>query len=403
MALAFMPIPVFAIDLTGAFLMAKQADPKFQAAKSTKEATTAQSWSDRSAYLPSYQYSRQQLPTLNTTNFTQSLTQPIFDVSKAATFAQGGPKSTLAVANFTTSTQDLATRTLEAVNQIVLANEAITANRSQIEALEFQYKGAQRKYELGQGTVTDLLDVQVKFEQAKANDLTLKATLLGAKDQFAALTGQYPDKSDFILPNKHETFQIEALDSILTKAEEQNPNIVAAKANESIAKYDVIKTAGTVLPTVGFTVQKTNYSGTSSNNNGITVTIPIAVNSYLNTYATYANAATSTSNRMQTELQTKVQAQKLYALIEAGQESLKIKWKAMDTARLSVVANQKSYEAGVKSTTDVLIAIQTQFQARNDYAQAATGQATNLLNLLLVAAEDPEKAVERTQAFLFRK
>ena len=402
-AMAFIPMPTYALDLIGAFGLAQNADPKYQGAKSAKEATTAQSLSDRASYLPGYMYTRQQLPTLNATNFTQSITQPIFDASKAASVAQGGPRSTLATATFSTSTQDLAQRTLESVNQIVLANEAITANRSQIEALEFQYKGAQRKYELGQGTVTDMLDVQVKFEQAKANDLTLKANLLGAKDQFAALTGQYPEKTDFILPNKHETFQIESLDSVLTKAEQENPNILAARANESIAKYDVAKTAGTFLPTLSYVAQKTNYNGVNSSNNGLALSIPVDVNSYLNTYSTYAKASESSSTRLQTETQTKVQAQKLYALIEAGQESLKIKWKAMDTARLSVIANQKSYEAGVKSTTDVLIAIQTQFQARNDYAQAATSQATNLLTLLLVAAEDPGKAVERTQAFLFRK
>ena len=98
-----------------------------------------------------------------------------------------------------------------------------------------------------------------------------------------------------------------------------------------------------------------------------------------------------------------MKAQNLYAQVEAGFESLKIRNKAVDSARLSVTANQKSYEAGVKSTTDVLLSIQSLAQTRNDYAQAATQQALNLLNLYLVAAEEPEKAVSQTQAFLFRK
>ena len=68
-----------------------------------------------------------------------------------------------------------------------------------------------------------------------------------------------------------------------------------------------------------------------------------------------------------------------------------------------MIANQKSYEAGVKSTTDVLIAISTLFQTRVDYVQAVTQQGANLLNLLLVSAEEPENAVTQTQAFLFRK
>ena len=222
----------YGIDLTGAFIVAQSVDPQYQAAKSANVASNAQALNSRLAYLPTYNYSRAQLPTLGATSFTQGLSQPIFDMGKATTFLQGGPQSTLAAATFTTSTQDLATRTLNAVNQIVLAKEALKANKGQIDALEFQYKGATKRYEVGLGTVTDMLDVQVKFEQAKANQLTLKANLQGANDQFAALTGQYPDTSDFILPNKHEVFEVDSLDAILNKVEQENSAIIAAKANE---------------------------------------------------------------------------------------------------------------------------------------------------------------------------
>jgi protease secretion system outer membrane protein len=402
-ATLFAPLPAYSMDLVGSFMAAKDADPGYQAAKADKNATTSQAISGRLSYLPNYMYTRQQLPTLASPNLTQTLTQPIFNASLAAQVGQGGPTMVLAGSNFQSKTNELAQKTLNAVNQIVLSIEAIKANDSQINSLESQYKGAQRKYELGQGTVTDLLDVQVKFEQAKANDLTLKANLKGARDQFMAITGHYPESNDFILPNKHEDFKVDPLDVILAKVEKENPSNISARANESIAKYDIAKATGSVLPTVSYVLQKTNYNNVVSNNNGIAISIPIDANSYADTYTSYAKAQASSSNRLQTETQTKVEAQKLHALVEAGLESLKIKWKAMDTARLSVTANQKSYEAGVKSTTDVLIAIQTLYQARNEYAQAATNQASNLMNLLLVAAENPDEVVQKTQLFLFRK
>jgi protease secretion system outer membrane protein len=402
-AALFTPMPSYAIDLVGSFIAAKAVDPGYQAAKADKSATTSQAISGRLSYLPNYLYTRQQLPTLASPNLTQSITQPIFNATLAAQVGQGGPTMVLAGSTFQTRTNELAQKTLNAVNQIVLATEAIKANESQINSLESQYKGAQRKYDLGQGTVTDLLDVQVKFEQAKANDLTLKANLKGAKDQFFQITGQYPSHNDFILPNKHESFKVEPLEALLEKVDKQNPGIISARSTESISKYDIAKAAGAVLPTVSYVLQKTNYNSVQSNNNGISISIPIDANSYADNYTAYAKSQASSSNRLQTETQTKVEAQKLYALVEAGLESLKIKWKAMDTARLSVTANQKSYEAGVKSTTDVLIAIQTLYQTRNEYAQAATNQASNYMNLLLVAAENPDEVVQKTQLFLFRK
>ena len=403
LATLFISNSAHAIDLGTAFAMAKNNDPKYQAAKSEMDATKSQSVRDWTSYAPTYSFNRQQLPSLNSTSFTQTVNQPLFDLAKASTVMQGGSRNTLASAAFNVQSQDLATRTVNAVNQIVVATEAIKANAGQIDALEQQYKGAKRKFELGQGTVTDLLDVEVKFQQAKANDLTLRANLKGARDSFTAIVGERPADTDFLLPNKHESFKIDLLDEILARAEKNNPNVVVAKSNERIAQLDVSKAAGAVAPTVSYTYSKTERSGTTNENNGITLTIPLDIGSYIGTYTALAKSKQSSSVRLQTETQIKVEAQRLFELVQAGQESLKIKGQAVETAQKSVIANQKSYEAGVKSTTDVLIAIQTLYQTRNEYAQAATQQATQLLNLLLVGAEDVDNAVMRTQAFLFRK
>jgi len=393
-----------AVDLTGAFDLAKNNDPKYQAAKAEKDANKANSLASRSAYLPGFTWQQSQPSVLNYSQKTSVINQPIFDAAKGASVAQGGAQSTYADANFDTQSIDLAQRTMTAVQQIVVATEAIKANDTTISALESQYQGAKRKYELGQGTVTDLLDVQVKFEQAKANHLTLKANLKAAQDQFNAITGIYPTVNDFILPHKHENAKLAPLDAILSKVETDNPGIIAATANEQIAKYDIAKASAAVLPTVSYTWQNISaVNQPTSHNNGMTVTIPLNAAAYINTYASTAKARQSTENRIATQVQTKTQAQNLYAQVEAGFEALKIRNQAVDSARLSVTANQKSYEAGVKSTTDVLLSIQSLAQTRNDYAQAATQQALNYMTLLLIGAEEPDQAVQQTQAFLFRR
>ena len=393
-----------AIDLIGAFERAKNGDPKYQAAKAEKDANVANSISSRSAYLPGLTWGQSQPSTINYSQKTTVISQPIFDASKGASVLQGGAQNTYANANFNNQSIELAQRTVGAVQQIVVATEAIKANDSSIAAYDFQYKGAQRKLELGQGTVTDLLDVQVRFEQAKANHLTLQANLKAAQDQFFAITGEYPTKNDFILPHQHKTVKLEPIDAVLGKVDAENTAIIAAVANEQIAKLDILKTSAAALPTVSYTWQNISSVGLpTSNNNGVTIIIPLNAAAYINTYASTAKARQSSENRLATQVQAKTQAQNLHAQVEAGFESLKIRNQAVNTARLSVEANQKSYEAGVKSTTDVLISIQSLAQARNDYAQSATQIASNYLSLLLVAAEVPDDAVAKTQAFLFRK
>jgi outer membrane protein TolC len=402
--IALFSISTHAVDLTTAFEMAKANDPKFQAAKNDKTAQNADSLAGRLGYFPALGWNQSQPSVLNYSQKTTVMSQPIFDAAKISGVAQGGPRNTFASANFINQTIDLAQRTMTAVQQIVVATEAIRTNDTSITALEAQYQGAKRKYELGQGTITDMLDVQVKFEQAKANSLTVNANLKAAQDQFNAITGEYPGKTDFTLPHKHETPKLQPLDDILSKVEEENTAIIAAKANERISHLGVVTASAAVLPTVSYTWQRISaVSQPTSNNNGLTVTIPLNAAAYATTYSAVAKARASSDNRLATEVQTKTQAQNLYAQVDAGFQSLKIRNQAMDTARLSLTANQKSYEAGVKTTTDVLLAIQNLAQTRNDYAQAATQQALNYLNLLLVGAEEPDQAVAKTQAFLFRK
>lgn len=402
--IALFSISTHAVDLTTAFEMAKANDPKFQAAKNDKTAQNADSLAGRLGYFPALGWNQSQPSVLNYSQKTTVMSQPIFDAAKISGVAQGGPRNTFASANFINQTIDLAQRTMTAVQQIVVATEAIRTNDTSITALEAQYQGAKRKYELGQGTITDMLDVQVKFEQAKANSLTVNANLKAAQDQFNAITGEYPGKTDFTLPHKHETPKLQQLDDILSKVEEENTAIIAAKANERISHLGVVTASAAVLPTVSYTWQRISaVSQPTSNNNGLTVTIPLNAAAYATTYSAVAKARASSDNRLATEVQTKTQAQNLYAQVDAGFQSLKIRNQAMDTARLSLTANQKSYEAGVKTTTDVLLAIQNLAQTRNDYAQAATQQALNYMNLLLVGAEEPDQAVAKTQAFLFRK
>ena len=119
------------------------------------------------------------------------------------------------------------------------------------------------------------------------------------------------------------------------------------------------------------------------------------------TNSSNAKAGQLTNQRIDAEVKAKVELEKLYSLIEAGQESIKIKKQAILAAEKSVKANQVSYEAGVRTLTDVLNSIQTQFQAMNDYSQAVTGVSENILNFYLLEGYDTEEAVAKTQLFLF--
>jgi outer membrane protein TolC len=394
----------YCLDLATVFELAQGHDPSYQAAISEKDANKAEALRSRLAYLPSAKYTqtRSEYDTLGDRK-TTTVSQPIFDSVKGATFLQGGARSDFADSSFLTKQHDLAQRVLKAVNQIILTTEAIETNQKRIDAFDSQYQGAKRKFELGQGTITDMRDIEVKFQQAKADHLTLKANKKIAEKQFSSITGQQAPESGFRLANTPSPLKLDDLDVILHKVSMSNPQVLTARANEKINKLDVAKAVGSLAPTVYATNTRTDYNNVTNSYNGITINFPLEIGGFVGAYGAHAKSAQAINQRMDTEEKTKVEAERLYQLVVAGQESVQIKKSAVEFAQLSVEANQKSFQAGVRSTTDVLNSIQVLFQVKNEYVQAVTQLSETYLNLALISSEDPASSLNNLQSGLMVK
>jgi protease secretion system outer membrane protein len=358
-----------------------------------------QAWT---AYLPSASYNQQRLVTDPGPRRTTTVTQPLIDAARGAAFLQGSARESYADATFLVKDQDLAQRTLKAANQLLLAKEAIKANDSRVLAFEAQYKGAKRKFDLGEGTVTDMRDIEVKYKQAQADQLTLTANLKVAEMQFTAITGEAAGPADFTLSTEIRDFGLEPLDHINSSLNEKNPQILSARANERITRLDAHRAAGASLPTLSAQYQTTTVGGSTIRNSGVVFNIPLDAGNFSASYSAYAKADQAITQRMDTEEKARIEAARLFQVVEAGQESLKIKKSAIESAELSVDANQKSYKAGVRTTIDVLNSIQVLYQAKNDYVHAIVQQTEDLSNLLLITGEDTTVVIGKLQAFLYR-
>ena len=74
---------------------------------------------------------------------------------------------------------------------------------------------------------------------------------------------------------------------------------------------------------------------------------------------------------------------------------------AVEAAELSVTANKKSFEGGVKSVIDVLNSIETVYVVKTEHATAVLALADNLLNLRLQQGYAADDSLAEVQALLF--
>ena len=90
-----------------------------------------------------------------------------------------------------------------------------------------------------------------------------------------------------------------------------------------------------------------------------------------------------------------------HALVDSGQQEFAIRKDAILAAELAVESNLKSQQGGVRTTVDVLNAIQTLATVRNVYVNTAARLAENYLTLLLQAGFTTDEAVARIERALF--
>ena len=131
--------------------------------------------------------------------------------------------------------------------------------------------------------------------------------------------------------------------------------------------------------------------------------MPLQLGSYYARQGVQANWLKAKEATRDTEEKTRVDVEKLREQVETGLEVLAIQRNAIAAAELSLEANIKSYEGGVRSAVDILNATQTVFQVKSDYVTFVTTQAESILSLLNQSSLDVNDALNTSYKFLFAR
>lgn len=392
--------PPGGLDLVAAYALARRHEPQFQAAVAERDVNLSTSQQSLAAYLPQASYSMTNIPTEDRTRQVITVSQPLFSLDRLASLRQREPRRQYAEATFDIREQELAQRTLRAAVDCIRSAEAVTLNQARIDALREQSERSARLFERGQGTVTDARDVQVRYEQALANQIVLDSEREAALNRFEALTGTRPAAGDLQLPERPPIIPLQSRDSYEATLVQASPQIRAARQTEQVGRLEAKRIRGALLPNVAGTASYSRTGSDDLNYVGIGIQAPLTAGGFFQARGADAAARRASEERRQVEERVRVDFERLYALVDSGQRALAISRKAVESAELSVQANKRSYEGGVRTNVDVVNSIQTLFEVKSQYVTSATTVAENLLNMLLLAADAPAEALGTTQRFL---
>jgi len=397
--------PLRAQNLPQDFEKAVAFDPAFQSAKADFEVGQRNVKQSRSVFYPEATFNTQRLATDTSSRTSLSVTQPLLDAQRWVTFGQAAPQQLLTEVSLRVKLQDLAVRLVKAANAVIVANENIKLNTSKMEALDQQALAARLKQSLGQGTITDVRDIDVKVSQAKAQQVSFSTQLQNALKQYESITGVLPMAGAFVLPSSHSAYGIKSLGEYTDLALRAGPSVLAARYSVEIAEFEVKKLKASFLPSVQAQYSFSEAGGVTTNNTywGVGLTVPLKAGTIYGIDAAQASVVRAQESLRETESKVRLEADRLTALVSSGMEALRIQREAIAAAELSVEANRQSYQGGVRTAVDVINALQTVYQVKSEYVGLATAQSENILGLILLAATEPQDGVTETYRYLFAK
>ena len=320
----------------------------------------------------------------NSYGSTFMVQQPLIDYEAYANYRKGVAQALFADETFRSKSQELLVRVLTHYTQALFAQDQIDIARAKKKAYEQQFRQNEHLFRQGEGTRTDILEAESRYELATAEEIQVIDEQDAALRELGALTGNasvsieqlQPLAADFnslpLEPANFSTWHAMALAN--------NPELASQREALEVARYEVERNRAGHLPKLNAyaSVRKMESdSGNTYNQRYDTNTIGIEVS-----LALYAGGGVSASvrqagsnlARVEYELEGKtretlIELRRQFNACLSGVNKLRAYQKALISAQALVVSTRQSILGGERVNLDALNAEQQLYTTRRDLAR----------------------------------
>ncbi|MEJ3573977.1 TolC family outer membrane protein [Pseudomonas fragi] len=390
----------------GPFQVYEQAlrnDPEFLAALQERDAGQESRTIGRAGLLPklSYNYNKARNNSratylnergnshedrnYNSYGSTFTVQQPLIDYEAYANYRKGVAQALFADETFRSKSQELLVRVLTHYTQALFAQDQIDNARAKKNAYEQQFQQNEQLFRQGEGTRTDILEAESRYELATAEQLQAQDEQDAALRELGALIGVATVNIDELtpLPASFSALPLQpaSFSSWHTMALESNPLLASQREALEVARYEVERNRAGHLPKLNAyaSVRKMeSESGNTYNQRYDTNTIGIEISLPLYAgggVAASVRQANSNLARVEYELEGKtretlIELRRQFNACQSGVSKLRAYQKALVSAEALVVSTRQSILGGERVNLDALNAEQQLYSIRRDLAQA---------------------------------
>ena len=321
----------------------------------------------------------------NSYGSTFTVQQPLIDYEAYANYRKGVAQALFADETFRSKSQELLVRVLTHYTQALFAQDQIDNARAKKNAYEQQFQQNEQLFRQGEGTRTDILEAESRYELATAEQLQAQDEQDAALRELGALIGVATVNIDELtpLPVSFSALPLQpaSFSSWHTMALESNPLLASQREALEVARYEVERNRAGHLPKLNAyaSVRKMeSESGNTYNQRYDTNTIGIEISLPLYAgggVAASVRQANSNLARVEYELEGKtretlIELRRQFNACQSGVSKLRAYQKALVSAEALVVSTRQSILGGERVNLDALNAEQQLYSTRRDLAQA---------------------------------
>ncbi|MFN3225254.1 MAG: TolC family outer membrane protein [Hyphomicrobiales bacterium] len=363
--------------LAGALARAYQHNPELNAARAGLRATDEGVPQALSGYRPTVSGSAttglsttQSRPSgrpntstdLNPTTLGITITQPLFRGFRTQnSVAQAEAGVAAARAGLQNTEQNIFVSATQAYMD-VLADRAILALRQQnVGFLEEQVRAAQARFDVGEGTRTDIAQANARRAFALAQVSAAQAALTASNAVYRQVIGT--DPRQLVTPSPFTNGIPNTLQGALDNALATHPAIVAARANIDVAQSAVAIAEGELLPSVdleGSAQRSWDVGGPGGPNDTFAATLRLSVPIYQGGRATSAirqSIETLGQRRLELDVtreQVRAAIYSAFGGLEAARAQIAASNAQVSAAQVALAGTIEEQRVGQRTTLDVL-------------------------------------------------
>jgi outer membrane protein len=322
-----------------------------------------------------------------------SLNQPIFNLALWHTFKQAKQIVSQAESTYMAAEQDLIVRTANAYFNVLKAQDNLEFVLAEKRAIDKQLAQTRTKYNVGVVAITDLKELQAQFDSQEAQEISATNDVENAREQLKIITGSFIEHVDGLHKLPLESPQPSNDNEWVEMADFYNPDLLSAKYQTESLGSQVSVQKDQHLPIVEF-------NGGYGSARGGTPSDPIgdwerqwqsSVQASINIFS--GGQIQSNVRRAQYDYQaaldnyelvrrnTETNVRNSYRNVISAISQVQAFNRAVESSNVALEATTAGYNAGTRTSVDLLASISNLYQQESSLAAAKYNYILAILQL----------------------